>query len=129
MRPLVRELIFFTFQLVPPNITSVFQRRSPSHHDPHSTGTYLKFGYLSNFPESRNCHSGRWVQNATSSMYWAMFSLYASASASPEWVCTTRPVSWQACQIGSYFSWPYDSALCHIVGIMIPLMPGLSARA
>jgi hypothetical protein len=37
--PFVREDIFFTFQFVPPNITSVLNSRSPTHQDPHSTGT------------------------------------------------------------------------------------------
>ena len=74
-RPFVCDDIFFTFQFVPPNITSVLNRRSPTHHDPHSTGANFRFGKVSNLPDSSSCHSGRWVQNATSSMYCAMFSL------------------------------------------------------
>src|SRR5688572_10866033 len=99
--PFVCDDIFLTFQFVPPNTTSVLKRRSPTHHDPHSTGAYLSPGNWSNLPASSSCHSVRCVQNATSSMNWAMLSLYESMSASPEWVCTTRPASAQAAHTGS----------------------------
>src|SRR6478736_6312471 len=91
MRFFVWEDIFLTFQFWPPNITSVLNRRSPSHHEPHSTGAYLRAGKRSNLPDRSSCHSVRCVQNATSSMNCAMFSLYDGVSASPEWVCTTSP--------------------------------------
>ena len=98
---MVWDDIFLTFQFWPPNITSVLNRRSPTHHDPHSTGAYLRFGNWSNFPASNSCQSVRCVQNATSSMYCAMFSLYDSVSASPECVCTTSPAAAHAAHTGS----------------------------
>src|SRR5262245_6612202 len=99
--PFVRDDIFLTFQLVPPNTTSVLNSRSATHQDPHSTGAYLRPGNWSNFPARRSCQRARWVQNATSSMNWAMLSLYDSMSASPECVWTTSPASAQAAHTGS----------------------------
>ena len=73
MRPFIREPIFLTLKLAP-KFTSAFHSRSPTQNEPHSTTAYLRFGYLSNFPENRSCQRIRWVQNGTSEMYMATFS-------------------------------------------------------
>ena len=57
-----------------------------------------------------------------------MSSPYSSRGASPECTCTTRPFAAAAAQIGSYDGSLYALRSCHIVGIMIPRMPGVPAR-
>ena len=56
-----------------------------------------------------------------------MKSFISSRGASPECTCTGSSAAWQAAHTGSYAGSLYGARSRHIVGIMIPRMPGLSA--
>ena len=56
-----------------------------------------------------------------------MKSFISSRGASPECVCTGKLAAWHAAHTGSYDGSLYGVRSRHIVGTMIPRMPGLSA--
>ena len=56
-----------------------------------------------------------------------MKSFISSRGASPECVCTGKLAAWHAAHTGSYDGSLYGVWSRHIVGIMIPRIPGLSA--
>ena len=56
-----------------------------------------------------------------------MNSFISSRGASPECVCTGKLAAWHAAHTGSYDGSLYGVWSRHIVGIMIPRMPGLPA--
>ena len=56
-----------------------------------------------------------------------MNSFISSRGASPEWVWTGKLAAWHAAQTGSYAGSLYGRWSRHIVGTMIPRIPGLSA--
>ena len=56
-----------------------------------------------------------------------MNSFISSRGASPECTCTGKFAAWHAAHTGSYDGSLYGGWSRHIVGIMIPRMPGLSA--
>ena len=56
-----------------------------------------------------------------------MKSFISSRGASPECVCTGKLAAWHAAHTGSYDGSLYGVRSRHIVGIIMPRMPGLSA--
>src|SRR6478752_6015527 len=112
----------------PPKYWSHFHIMSEAQYAAPSVTQNLRSGWRSNTPPKRRNEIGRADHHATSARYGPMSSPYSSRGASPECTCTTSPLAAAAAHTGSYTGSLYGFRSCHIVGIMIPRMPGVPAR-